>query len=536
MSGKSQQEKNSISGTAAELRQDLYRAIFSYSREPIAIIDRQGLYLEQNAAHAELLGYSDDDLRNQTPAMHMGQEGFAKVVRECAEKGDYRGEVVSKTKTGEVKHIELSAFAMRSASGEPLCYVGIKRDITERKRREEDHAELLKRERATRAEAEKANRLKDEFLATLSHELRTPLNAVIGWSRMLASGRLDHEYAKHAVEVIERNAWAQKQIIEDILDVSRVITGRLQLNLSLVDLVRVVDAALDTLRPALEAKEIQVERFIDANLRVIPGDADRLQQVVWNILSNAAKFVPNGGRVEISVNQTATHLLIQVKDNGPGIDPKFLPHVFERFRQADGSSTRTHGGLGLGLAIGRHLVELHGGTISVENREDSEGAIFTVRLPLPTGEPRPEMLADAQSAFKLARLEQASLEGLHILVVDDETDALDLITIELAQHGARITGVTNAADALKVLEAGSIDLLISDIGMPVMDGYDLIREIRKEETTTGKHLPAVALTAYARVQDRMRAIMAGYSTHVAKPLDASELVTVVASLAGRLGK
>lgn len=536
MSGKLPQETNSISSTRAELRQDLYRAIFGNSREAIAIIDRRGVYLEQNAAHAELLGYSDDELKNQTPAIHMGEEKFAATMRALAADGDYRGEVISKTKAGELKQIELSAFAMRNESGEPLCYVAIKRDITERKDAEQDRADLLGRERAARADAEKANRLKDEFLATLSHELRTPLNAVIGWSRMLGSGRLDLESAKHAVEVIERNAWAQKQIIEDILDVSRVITGRLQMNLSSVDLVSVVNAALDTLRPAIEAKEIRIETLTDGSLRKISGDANRLQQVVWNILSNAAKFTPRGGKIEISVNQNATHVLIQVKDTGPGIDVEFLPHVFERFRQADGSTTRTHGGLGLGLAIVRHLVELHGGTIAVENREDGEGAIFTVRLPLPSGELRLETLAGADSAFKETRLQPSSLEGLRVLVVDDETDSLDLITVELAQHGAVVTAVTNAAAALNALDAGEVDLLISDIGMPVMDGYDLMRGIRKREISTGKHLPAVALTAYARVQDRMRAIMAGYSTHVSKPVDANELVTVVASLAGRIGK
>ena len=536
MSGKLPQETNSTSGPRTELRHDLYRAIFSNSREPIAIIDLQGVYLEQNAAHAELLGYSDDELRNQTPAMHLGEEVFAGIARALAANGEYRGEVVSKTKSGELKQIGLSAFAMRSESGEPLCYVGVKRDITKSKQAEEDRLDLLRRETAARADAERANRLKDEFLATLSHELRTPLNAVIGWSRMLGSGRLDRESAKHAVEVIERNAWAQKQIIEDILDVSRVITGRLQLNLSSVNLATVVDAALDTLRPAMEAKEIQIETQFDSGLRMIAGDAYRLQQVVWNLLSNAAKFTPNNGKIEISVNQTATHALIQVRDTGPGIDSEFLPHVFERFSQADGSTTRTHGGLGLGLAIVRHLVELHGGTIAVENRGDGAGAIFTVRLPLPSGELHAETLAGADSAFKDARLGPASLEGLRVLIVDDETDALDLMTVELAQHGAVVTGATNAADAFKILAAGEIDLLISDIGMPLMDGYDLIRELRKKEISAGAHLPAVALTAYARVQDRMRAIMAGYSTHVAKPVDVIELVTVVASLAGRIGK
>ncbi|HEV2828096.1 MAG TPA: PAS domain S-box protein [Pyrinomonadaceae bacterium] len=820
-------ELSPIPSLEGELREDLYRAIFSHSNEPIAILDPQGFYLEQNAAHAELLGYTDEELRDQTPAIHMGDKSFAEVIRIVAEKGQYRGEVTNKTRAGEIKQIDLAAFAMRSASGAPLCYVGLKRDITERKQAEEalqqseaeltdffenaaiglnwtgpdgtvlrvnqaeldmlgytreeyvghniaefhtdqnviadilrrlragevldsyearmlckdggtkyvritssvyreagkfihsrsftrdtterkrtesrlalqyavtrilsesvevregaekilqaackeldwevgvlwkvdhqegvlrcleichatsratpdfDHAtrtfvfkkgvglpgriwetansywidnvvtdpsfprapvalreglrgafgfpilvgsevwgvieffsqeireadddlmrlasgiggqigqftqrkraeaeraELLERERAARADAEKANRLKDEFLATLSHELRTPLNAVIGWSRMLGSGRLDGENSKHALQVIERNAWAQKQIIEDILDVSRVITGKLQLNRGPVDLVAVVDAALDAVRPAMEAKEIKIETIIDASLRMISGDPDRLQQVVWNVLSNAAKFTPKGGSVEISVNQTETHVLIQVMDSGPGIDPDFLPHVFERFRQGDGSTTRTHGGLGLGLAIVRHLVELHGGTIAVENRKDDEGTIFTIRLPLPSGELRNETLASADAAFKDAQPDQPNLDGLHVLIVEDETDALDLITVELAQHGAKVKGVTNAEEALAALGQEKFDVLISDIGMPKMDGYELIRRIRKQEQGTDSRLPAVALTAYARVQDRMQAIMAGFSTHVAKPVEANELVTVVASLAGRLSQ
>lgn len=547
----SPQEKNPGSPLRGEPPGDLYQAIFHHSSEPIAIIDPRGFYLEQNAAHCQLLGYSDAELHNQTPAIHLGDKVFTELARELSEKGQYRGEVISKTKAGEVRHIELSAFAIRDASGETVCYVGIERDITEllkmaagisgqigplteRKRAEEESAELYKRESAARAEAEKANRLKDEFLATLSHELRTPLNAVIGWSRMLAAGRLDRDSSKHALEVIERNAWAQKQIIEDILDVSRVITGKLHLNLNPVDLVTVVDAALDAVRPAIEAKEIKIGTIIDANLRMISGDPDRLQQVIWNLLSNAAKFTPNGGRVEIYVSQTTAHVQIQVKDSGPGIDPKFLPHVFERFRQADGSTTRTHGGLGLGLAIVRHLVELHGGTITVENSEDGDGAIFSIQLPLPSGELSQETLARAASVFREAQSEALSLEGLRILVVDDETDALDLIGVELAQHGAKVTGVGNAADALTALEKSQFDLLISDIGMPNTDGYDLIRQVRKQEEGKSRKIPAVALTAYARIQDRMQAIMAGFSTHIAKPVEVNELVTVVAGLAGRL--
>lgn len=638
---------------------DLYHAIFTHSNEPIAILDPQGFYLEQNSAHAQLVGYTDEELRNKTPAIHLGDELFGEIARTLAETGEYRGEVLSKTRSGEVRHIELSAFAMRNDAGDPLCYVGIKRDITsrkqteaalehneaqltdffensavamhwvgpdgtvirvnqaeldmlgyerdeyeghyiadfhvdreaiqdilkrlqageviksyeaqlrckdgsikdarinsgayfeggkfvhtrcfthdntERKRAQQESEELFARERIARAEAEQANRLKDEFLATLSHELRTPLNAVIGWSRMLNSGRLDSESSRHALEVIERNAWAQKQIIEDILDVSRVITGKLQLNLGPVDLVTVVDAALDAMRPALEAKDIKIETIIDASLRMVSGDADRLQQVVWNVLSNAAKFTPAGGQVEISVSQGPTHVLVQVKDSGPGIDPAFLPHVFERFRQADGSTTRTHGGLGLGLAIVRHLVELHGGTITVENRDDRNGAIFTIRLPLPSGELRQEALLSAASIFRDSQSEPPTLEGLQILLVDDETDTLDLISVELAQYGAKVRPVLSADEALQALKESKFDLIISDIGMPVADGYALIRQIRKLQGNENQHVPAVALTAYARVQDRMRAILAGYSTHIAKPVEANELVTVVAGLTGRLGK
>jgi CheY-like chemotaxis protein/anti-sigma regulatory factor (Ser/Thr protein kinase) len=287
-------------------------------------------------------------------------------------------------------------------------------------------------------------------------------------------------------------------------------------------------------RPALEAKEIKIETIIDANLKMISGDADRLQQVIWNLLSNAAKFTPDEGKVEISVNQIGGHVHIQVKDTGPGIDPSFLPHVFERFRQADGSTTRTHGGLGLGLAIVRHLVELHGGTIAVENRKESHGAIFTIQLPLPSGQLAQETLARAASAFRESQSDLLNLDGLRILIVDDETDALDLISAELAQHGAEVTGVGNAADALAALTQSDFDLLISDIGMPNTDGYDLIKQVRKQADSRNQKIPAVALTAYARIQDRMQAIMAGFNTHVAKPVEVNELVTVIASLAGRL--
>ena len=371
-----------------ELHAALYREIFSHSKEAIAIIDPDGVYLQQNGAHFTMLGYADADLEGRTPAIYLGETTFQNIFEKLVATGEFAGETICVTSSGEERNIDFSVFTMRSGAGEPLCYVTIMRDISTRKKTEEKVAQLLVRERTARADAEKANRLKDEFLATLSHELRTPLNAVIGWARLMKAGRLDDESCTHAIEVIERNAWAQKQIIEDILDVSRVITGKLQLHLGPVDLVSVVNAALDAVKPALEAKYIRVQTHYQEELRIIAGDADRLQQVVWNLLSNASKFTPTGGIVSVRVIQDETNAEIEVRDTGPGISPDFLPHVFERFRQADGSTTRTHGGLGLGLAIVRHLVELHGGVIGAENVTpgSGSGAIFTVKLPVPSTE------------------------------------------------------------------------------------------------------------------------------------------------------
>jgi PAS domain S-box-containing protein len=402
----------------------------------------------------------------------------------------------------------------------------------ERKRAEEKLAHLLVRERSARADAEKANRLKDEFLATLSHELRTPLNAVIGWARILKSGRVDKDSTSHAIEVIERNAWAQKQIIEDILDVSRVITGKLQLHLASVDLVGVVNAALDAVRPALDAKQIKIETHYQRKLKTIAGDTDRLQQVVWNLLSNASKFTPPGGEVGISVTQDGKHAQIQISDTGPGVAPDFLPHVFERFRQADGSTTRLHGGLGLGLAIVRHLVELHGGMIEVENGSVRSGAVFTVRLPLPTG--NLDLSPPPVPPTKEQDVSEIDLADLSILVVEDELDALDLLAIDLQAHGAKVTGVGSASEALEQLRRRHFDLIISDIGMAGTDGYGFIRKVREQEDAQGEHIPAIALTAYARAQDRIRAIAAGYNTHIAKPVEIRELVSVVKCLTGKI--
>jgi PAS domain S-box-containing protein len=516
-----------------ELHGDLYREIFSHSKEAIAITDPDGYYLKQNGAHFTLLGYADHDLEGKTPAIYLGTETFERIFKELVRKGDYSGETTCRTKSGDERTIDLSIFTMRSGLGEPQCYVSIMRDITLRKNTEAKLAQLLIRERTARADAEKANRLKDEFLATLSHELRTPLNAVIGWSRILKAGRLDDESSGHAIQVIERNAWAQKQIIEDILDVSRVITGKLQLHLGPVDLVAVANAALDAVRPALEVKDIRVEMHFQTGLKVIAGDVDRLQQVVWNLLSNASKFTPVGGTIGVRISQDENYAEIEVRDTGPGIAAEFLPHVFERFRQADGSTTRTHGGLGLGLAIVRHLVELHGGLIAAENVSPGSGAIFTVKLPLPSSE------LNLESAPPATHVDEGvtdfDLANVKLLVVEDEQDALDLLTIDLTAHGARVRGASSAAEALDLLRSERFDLLISDIGMADTDGYNLIRQVRELEAENGEHIPAIALTAYARTQDRIRAIDAGYNSHVAKPVETRELVTVVKCLIGKIG-
>ena len=817
------EERSEPQARPVELHSDLYREIFNHSREAIAIIDRDGFYLQQNGAHYTLLGYTDDDLKGKTLANEVDHDTFAEIKRQLADLGEYTGEIVSQTKRGDQLNIELTFFTMRSGLGEPLCYVCVKRDITrrkrdeqalrrsqseltdffdnasiglqwlsadgtilranqaeldllgyprdeyikrnigdfhydreafedilervrngevirdyearlrckdgsvktvridsssyfedgkfvhvrcftrditdrrrtehrlalqyaitrivsrsidfvegtheiletvceslgwqvgvlwavdnqdevlrcvdvwhdslldmdefevasrsmtfartvglpgriwswgrpawipnlkkdgnfprarfaeraglragfgfpillgdevigvieffsqeirqpdeelleiigsvgsqigqfqERKRAEEKLAHLLVRERSARADAEKANRLKDEFLATLSHELRTPLNAVIGWSRMLKSGRLDQDSANHAIDVIERNAWAQKQIIEDILDVSRVITGKLQLHLGPLNLVTVVNAALDAVRPAFEAKDIKIRTNYQEDLKIITGDADRLQQVVWNLLSNASKFTPPGGEVGIAITQDRTHAEVEISDTGPGIAREFLPHVFERFRQADGSTTRTHGGLGLGLAIVRHLVELHGGMIGAENATVRSGAVFSVKLPLPNA----EIVAPPSASQEDQHVTEVDLEGVSILVVEDELDALDLLSIDLREHGAKVIGVASAWEALELLHKQQFDLIISDIGMADTDGYGLIKQVREREGDAEHRIPAIALTAYARAQDRLKAIAAGYNTHVAKPVEIRELVSVVKCLTGKISK
>jgi PAS domain S-box-containing protein len=412
----------------------------------------------------------------------------------------------------------------------------------ERRRVERERAELLAREQEAREEAEVANRLKDEFLATLSHELRTPLTAILGWSRMLSAGQLDADNSQRALETIERNAKTQAQLIEDILDVSRIITGKLRLDVRPVSLSSIIEAAVDTAVPAAEAKGIRLQRVIDSSPATVSGDPGRLQQVVWNLVSNAIKFTSKGGRVLVRLERVNSHVEIVVSDTGKGIRPELLPYVFDRFRQADSSSTRAHAGLGLGLAIVRHLVELHGGTVQAESGGEGQGATFTVNLPLmPMRVPQVPSRREEERTHPTASDGigfdcPPELSGLHVLVVDDEEDARSLVSTVLEKCGARVTAVGSAAEALVEFERALPDVLLSDIGMPEEDGYSLITKVRSLPAGRGGQTPAAALTAYARVEDRMRVLRAGFQTHVPKPVEPAELVTIVANLAGRFSK
>ena len=383
---------------------------------------------------------------------------------------------------------------------------------------------------------QQANRMKDEFLATVSHELRTPLTAILGWANILGREVADEATRAHAVEVIERNAHAQQQLIEDILEVSRIISGKIRIDARLVELMPLVVAAREAVEPAATAKGIELEFAYDLSAAAVLGDPDRLQQVFWNLLSNAVKFTPPGGRVSLSVARTGTWAEVVVSDTGEGIAPEFLPHVFERFRQADMGTTRQHGGLGLGLAIVRHLVEIHGGTVRAESAGRGHGSVFTVRLPLRGGEPVPQSrVAATQSAVpEVAQPEQyRSLAGVRLLVVEDEPDTLTMLSLGLSMHGAEVATARSAAEGLTAFARTRPDVLISDIGLPETDGYDLIRQVRALPAEQGGRTPAVALTAYARTEDRLKALAAGYQMHVPKPVELTELVAVVADLAGR---
>ena len=411
------------------------------------------------------------------------------------------------------------------------------RELAERKRTEAERESLLESERAARAAAERASALKDEFLATLSHELRTPLNAILGWTHVLQVRTGNAEPFREALEVIARNARAQAQIVDDLLDMNRIMAGRLRLEVHQTDLGSVVSQALDSLRPAADARGVRLEAILDPQAGPVSGDPGRLQQVFWNLVSNGIKFTPRGGWVQVLLRQVRSHLEVAVSDSGEGIDAGFLPYVFDRFRQADASTTRRHGGLGLGLAISKQLVELHGGTLRAHSKGRLQGSTFTVVLPRSAVQ---ESLTDSEErehpripATGVSLADGVLLEGVRVLMVDDEADARGLVRQVLETRGAKVVTAASAGEAYAALTTTPFDVLLSDIGMPGEDGYALIRRVRQLGAAQGGSIPAVALTAYARAEDRVRAMLAGFQMHVAKPVEAAELITVVASLTAR---
>ena len=403
------------------------------------------------------------------------------------------------------------------------------RYATERQQLQRERDQLLVREQHARQEAERANTAKDHFLAALSHELRTPLNSIMGWASMLRHQQLDADRVAHGLTVIERNALAQARLINDLLDVSRIVSGKLELVVGPVDLADICEAALEALRPQLAAKNMRVETAFDRTLARIPGDAARLQQVIWNLLSNAIKFSPPDGMIRLDLRPRGSLVEIAVIDHGRGIDPEFLPRVFDRFTQASGASMAPGGGIGLGLAIVRHIVELHGGTVHAESGGEQEGACFTVRLPIASAI-RPVTM---MSAGEGGRATRARLEGIRVLFVDDNADARELVVTILTAHGARVTTSDSTDASLAALEHERPDVLISDIEMPGGDGYQMIRALRLREEATDGRIPAIALTGTTRAEDRIRMLSAGFQLHVPKPVDPAELVAAVAALASR---
>ncbi|CAN5567446.1 ATP-binding protein [soil metagenome] len=410
-------------------------------------------------------------------------------------------------------------------------YQAAQREISQRKQAEAERERLLVSEKEARERAERETRMKDEFLATLSHELRTPLNAILGWTHILRESTAPEDIAE-GIEVIERNARAQTQIIEDLLDMSRIISGNVRLDVQSVDLAELIRAAMESVKPMAAAKEIRMTSVLDTLAGPVSGDSARLQQVFWNLLTNSLKFTPKGGRVHVLLERVNSHLEISVTDSGQGITPEFLPHVFDRFRQADASSTRSHRGLGLGLAIVKNLVELHGGTVRAKSPGVNQGSTFAILLPVaiarvsaPDAQPQPGNEAEPQ----------CNLQGVRVLAVDDESDARHLVKRILSHCGAIVESASSAAEALEMLRKAPPDVLVTDIGMPGEDGYALIRQVRQRSAEEGGEVPAIALTAFARSADRRRALLGGFQMHIAKPVEPSELIAMVANLAKRTG-
>ena len=518
----------------AELEIRKFVSLTDNSSEFIGMYDMNFVPFYVNAAGRQMVGIDDVQQYSETPVREfffpedqdfIVNEFFPSVLREGRAEVEIR---FRHFKTGEALWMIYNVFYIRDENDRAIGLATVSRNITDRKQAEAERERLLVREQAAREQAEAANRIKDEFLAVLSHELRSPLNPILGWAKLLRTRKLDEQKTAQALETIERNANLQTQLIGDLLDVSRILQGKLNLNIAPVDLATTIAAAMETVRLAAQAKSIQIQTPLNEAIGKVSGDSGRLQQIIWNLLTNAVKFTPEGGRVEVRLERVGTHAQITVSDTGKGISPDFLPYVFDYFRQADSATTRKFGGLGLGLAIVRHLTELHGGTVRAQSLGEGQGATFIVRLPLLKqaagleNEPSPNSSTDVLAASPLA--------GFSILVVDDDADTREYLSFVLEQAGATVICAASADEALQVLVQSTPDILLSDIGMPEMDGYMLMRQVRAMPCDRGRQIRAIALTAYAGEINQQQALAAGFQRHIAKPVAPETLVQEIENM------
>ncbi|MEH1970373.1 hybrid sensor histidine kinase/response regulator [Nostoc sp.] len=509
-----------------------YRRIVDTSYEGIWMIDSQIRTEYVNQRLSQMLGYPAEEILGRSMFDFMdqaddiaAQEKLEWLKREGSDLKEGR----LRCKDGSYIWTLISARAIFGEQNEFLGAIAMLTDITDRKRTEEERDRLLQLEQRAREEAEAANRIKDEFLAVLSHELRSPLNPILGWAKLLQSRKFDETSLKKALETIERNAKLQAELIEDLLDVSRILQGKLNLNMFPVNLASTIKAAIETVRLAAEAKSIQIETMLEPTVGRVLGDSVRLQQVLWNLLSNAIKFTATGGQVNVRLECIDDQAQITVSDTGKGIHPDFLPHVFDYFRQGDSTTTRKFGGLGLGLAIARHLIEMHGGTVWAESLGEDQGAIFTVRLPLIKD--GATIKDDINIDSSTVAFTSSPLKGVQVLIVDDNADTRDFFSFVLEQFGAIVTAVASGDEALQALKQSKPDILLSDIGMPEMNGYMLMQQVRNLEAAAGgKQIPAIALTAYAGEINQQQALKAGFQQHIVKPVAPEDLLMAISNL------
>lgn len=486
----------------------------------------------------QFLAHTDEhDERRKLFSAELGTEiapGFELLVAKARRNMPKEYEWTFNRKNGKSFPATLSMTALRDSAGEITGFLGIASDITDRKRVEQDRAEFLRREQEARRIAEDASKLKDEFLAMISHELRAPLTAILGWAQMLRSGTLDSVSAERALLTIERNAQSQARLVADLLDASRITSGKLGLDMRPVELMSIVEAAVDAVRPSIQSKKLRMQLVLEPWVGPFSGDAERLKQIVWNLLSNAIKFTPQGGLIEVRLERLENKALLIVSDTGQGIDPEFLPHIFDRFRQWDGSARRQQGGLGLGLAIVKHLVDLHNGAIYAYSRGIGEGSDFMVTLPLTIESVNAEEMPPwpVRQEIKV-ETRSTTLRGTKVLVVDDDYDTREILAAMLSRYGPEVRAAASAAEAVDLFTAWRPDVLVSDIGMPIEDGYDLIRKIRAMPIDQGGNTSAIALTAFAGKEDRQRALAAGFQQHLSKPIEPVALAKVVARILGR---